>query len=182
MSQTNDCGCTPSALEVPVYGLKLSLDEQALKSLQSPPVTGAGMPVGAILLLDSDQGRALNALPAGYKADWGITTMDGAITLPNLFSEDGRGCFLRPVDGVTRQVGAEQGDAIRNITGNTSHEIDRGTPLGAFYTGPATSGINSLGEATSDKELRFDASRVVPTAEENRPLNLGMTPAVYLGV
>ena len=203
MSQTNDCICTPPAVEIPVYGLKLSLDEQALKSLQSPPVIGAGMPVGAILLLpfrkdelpvgwhfcngaavslDSDQGRALNALPAGYKADWGITTLDGAITLPNLFSEDGRGCFLRPVDGLTRQVGAEQGDAIRNITGNTSHEIDRGTPSGAFYTGPATSGINSLGEATSDKELRFDASRVVPTAEENRPLNLGMTPAVYLGV
>ena len=55
--------------------------------------------------------------------------------------------------------------------------------MGAFYTGPATSGINSLGEATSDKEPCLDASpRVVPTAEENRPLNLGMTPAVYLGV
>ena len=143
MSQTNDCICTPPAVEIPVYGLKLFLDEQALKSLQSPPVIGAGMPVGAILLLpfrkdelpvgwhfcngaavslDSDQGRALNALPAGYKADWGITTLDGAITLPNLFSEDGRGCFLRPVDGLTRQVGAEQGDAVGSFLHRPGHQ------------------------------------------------------------
>jgi hypothetical protein len=30
--------------------------------------------------------------------------------------------------------------------------------------------------------LDFDASRNVPTAAENRPLNLGMTPGIYLGV
>ncbi|WLT05825.1 hypothetical protein [Gilliamella apis] len=28
----------------------------------------------------------------------------------------------------------------------------------------------------------FDASRVVPTANENRSLNIGMTPVIYLGV
>jgi hypothetical protein len=28
----------------------------------------------------------------------------------------------------------------------------------------------------------FDASRVVPTSNENRPLNIGMTPVMYLGV
>ncbi|MWP48508.1 MULTISPECIES: hypothetical protein [unclassified Gilliamella] len=28
----------------------------------------------------------------------------------------------------------------------------------------------------------FDASRVVPTANENRPINIGLTPTIYLGV
>lgn len=209
MSQNSDCTCTPSALEVPVYGLKLSLDEQALKSLQSPPVIGAGMPVGVILLLpfrkdelpqgwhfcngaavslDSAQGRALNALPAGYKADWGITTLDGAVTLPNLFSEDGRGCFLRSVDGVTRQVGAVEEDAIRNITGDITNNSNYDTQLSAgtgCFTAVMKEGVrswNSSGANARSVGANFDASRVVPTAEENRPLNLGMTPAVYLGV
>lgn len=211
MSQTNDCICTPPAVEIPVYGLKLSLDEQALKSLQSPPVIGAGMPVGAILLLpfrkdelplgwhfcngaavslDSAQGRALNALPAGYKADWGITTLDGAITLPNLFSEDGRGCFLRPVDGLTRQVGALEGDAIRNITGRfiaTSYErLPQNNSFvgeGCLYQIAKRHGCNiGGGDSGGSFEYGVNASLVVPTAEENRPLNLGMTPAVYLGV
>lgn len=209
MSQTNDCICTPPAVEVPVYGLKLSLDERALKSVQSPPVTGAGMPVGTILLLpfrkdelpvgwhfcngaavslDSAQGRALNALPAGYKADWGITTLDGAITLPNLFSEDGHGCFLRPVDGLTRQVGALEGDAIRNITGDITNNSNYDTQLSAgtgCFTAVMKESVRSwpsTGAGASSVGINFDASRVVPTAEENRPLNLGMTPAVYLGV
>lgn len=210
MSQTNDCICTPPAVEIPVYGLKLSLDEQALKNLQSPPVIGAGMPVGAILLLpfrkdelpmgwhfcngaavslDSAQGRALNALPAGYKADWGITTLDGAVTLPNLFSEDGRGCFLRPVDGVTRQVGAVEEDAIRNITGKISNKSSYDTQLSTgtgCFTAVMQNGVrtwnNTASTSTFSVGANFDASRVVPTAPENRPLNLGMTPAVYLGV
>ena len=60
--------------------------------------------------LRSDQGRALNALPAGYKADWGITTLDGAITLPNLFSEDGAR-LLFAARGRPDAAGGADGDA-----------------------------------------------------------------------
>lgn len=117
MSQTNDCICTPPAVEIPVYGPEALSGRAGPEESPESSRDRCGHAVGAILLLpfrkdelpvgwhfcngaavslDSDQGRALNALPAGYKADWGITTLDGAITLPNLFSEDGRGCFLRP--------------------------------------------------------------------------------------
>lgn len=206
MSQMNDCSCMAPAVEIPVHGLKISLDEAALKSIQSPPVIGAGVPVGTMLLLpfrkdelpvgwyfcdgaavalDSAAGTALNALPLGYKADWGIAVENDTITLPNLFSEDGRGCFPRPVNGVARQVGAVEGDAIRNIEGDfsaTAYNADGTDPgHGPFYL-KRTGMHATFASAINTYGFGFDASRVVPTAGENRPLNIGMTPAVYLGV
>lgn len=146
---------------------------------------------GERFLLTSPQGEALSGLTEEFRTDWGLEEDLCSISLPNLFSRDGRGCFLRPVDGLTRQVGAEEGDAIRNITG----EWSRGNlgPLGAEsnyrYTdgayAPGTRAYNYFMMSTDNHagmSLSFDASRVVPTAPENRPLNLGMTPAIYLGV
>ncbi|WLS92952.1 hypothetical protein RAM17_06750 [Gilliamella apis] len=47
--------------------------------------------------------------------------------------------------------------------------------------------LASSASSTNPRQLRyvffdFDASRVVPTANENRSLNIGMTPVIYLGV
>ena len=67
-------------------------------------------------------------------------------------------------------LGSVQGDAIRNITGriDTGTHMDYGT--GPFYSsaGP-TPGAGMDGP--SPDILNFDISRVVATAQENRPVN-----------
>jgi hypothetical protein len=97
----------------------------------------------------------------------------GKTTTPDM-----RGLFVRGYDptgakdpdGPTRALGSSQNDAIRNITGF----IDSGTGFfgasGAFQIqGPA----NERTIAGSwPSNLDFDASRVVPTAPENRPVNI----------
>lgn len=144
--------------------------------------------------LTSTQGGALNSLSDAMKTDWGITASNGTIGLPNLFS-NGSGYFLRPVDNATRFPGNCQSDAIRNITGSyammsTSGMVRVGTSSdailsGAFVAGTATKTLGpnttSVG-ASKVADLLFDASECVPTAAENRPMNIGVTPAIYLGV
>ncbi len=76
-------------------------------------------------------------------------------------------------------VGTKQGDAIRNITGkidsgNRSNEqlFDTAIPEGAFGIDKARKNWTyDAGDGGNDRPsaLTFDASRVVPTADENRP-------------
>ena len=138
-------------------------------------------------LLSSPQGQALNSLSANYKNDHRITikTINGLqyINVPTAFAPDGRGCFMRAVNGTTRQVGSWEDDATRNITAQFGNFLTSKLDAnGAFrvdaIANPAYGG-NSHGWHTV---LSFDASRVVPTANENRPINIGVTPVIYLGV
>lgn len=76
-------------------------------------------------------------------------------------------------------VGTKQGDAIRNITGkidsgsrSTEQLFDTATPEGAFGIDKARKNWTyDAGDGGNDRPsaLTFDASRVVPTADENRP-------------
>jgi len=92
---------------------------------------------------------------------------------------DLRGEFLRGYDdgrGVdaNRTLGIDgwQEDAIRNITGKF-YPVDDGTKYytGAFYY---AGGYNYDAQSSggSGRRIGFDASRVVPTAADNRPRNL----------
>jgi len=112
-------------------------------------------------------------------------TGDGSATF-NI--PDFRGEFLRGWDNGRgldqgRTFGSSQGDAIRNITGqynqagyyasNPSLTIGHS---GAFYAGTVSNGLtgvlfNSATEGRRSRYELFDASRVVPTAPENRPTN-----------
>ena len=103
-----------------------------------------------------------------------------ALVLPGLTLTEARGEFPRIWDdgrGVDngRTLLSIQGDAIRNITGN----------VGVYSDGLLTyaSGVSSLGSSSSNKNnpiagsganayATFDASKVVPTASENRPRNI----------
>lgn len=97
--------------------------------------------------------------------------------LPN-FSD---GKFMRGTGGNAAALGKVQGDAIRNITGSfhTSAEYFKYPEVDFLGTG-AFSRIEKTGHRptinTSGKNCAFDfdASRVVPTAEENRPLNMAV--------
>ena len=143
-------------------------------------------------LLYSQQGHALNRLSANYKSDHQITikTINGQqyINVPSAFAPDGRGFFERAVNGTTRQVGSVEDDAIRDIWGHfdtgvvpNHSEYARGAFCGTSAINPSNSSFQSTTEWYT-WGFDFYASRVVPTANENRPINMGMTPAIYLGV
>ena len=138
-------------------------------------------------LLSSPQGQALNSLSANYKNDHSITikTINGLqyINVPTAFAPDGRGFFERPVNGTTRQVGSWESDTIRNITARFGNFLTSSrNASGAFRVdssaNPAYDG-NSHGWHTA---ISLDASLAVPTSHENRPIYMGLTPAIYLGV
>lgn len=161
------------------------------------------LPNGEGLLRTSQAGKRLRSMSSAYKSAWGITENSTHVFLPNLFGSNGDGYFFRPVNGVNRKVGNKQGDAIRNITGEftatwapdnngnnihypvgNSYAADYLT--GAFKEGKKIAGATSYrmygntGLTSGACGLAFDASRIVPTAHENRPVNIGMLPAIYL--
>lgn len=94
---------------------------------------------------------------------------------------DLRGEFIRGADlgrGVDsgRVLGSYQGDAIRNITGGggasqggvgINGAFSIGSPFGAYSGGGLTQYLSVL-----------DVSRVVPTADENRPRNVALLPCI----
>ena len=105
----------------------------------------------------------------------------GSTTLP-----DYRGMFLRGHGSQTRtdgygtvvhssdSLGHIQGDAIRNITGE--YRIREGATAsagGAFQQESPYSTADGDG-TPSPAGMSFDASRVVPTAPENRPVNVAV--------
>ena len=69
--------------------------------------------------------------------------------------------------------GVIERDAIRNITGWARGMSNNPMGSGAFTPGPTYSGNGQ--NPQQNFELYFDASRVVPTAEENRPRSYGIT-------
>ncbi|EIQ1936583.1 tail fiber protein [Escherichia coli] len=93
---------------------------------------------------------------------------------------DLRGEFIRGWDdgrGVDsgRTLLSAQGDAIRNITGNVGVYSDGLLTYasGVFSLGPASSNRqNQISGTGANAYATFDASKVVPTANENRPRNI----------
>ncbi|WP_239427702.1 phage tail protein [Snodgrassella communis] len=119
------------------------------------------------------------AIGTRFGAGDGKTTFN----LPDL-----RGYFLRVWDDGKnidsgRGFGSEQGDAIRNISGFCSGGnvfFDKFT--GAFFdTGTRLSVNVSTGEKNNmTDDFAFDASRVVPTAHENRPRNIALLACIKI--
>lgn len=151
-------------------------------------VGGGGVPIGTIIIwgyaknpsedygvwLDCD-GRNVSNYP-------NLVAAIGSTTIP-----DYRGLFLRgqgsqTVDGTVHTspaVGTKQGDAIRNIYG--SFVADDVVGLGGYdYNSPPSGAFKAVKnmnyDAKSQREMdgwlvSFNASYIVPTAEENRPVN-----------
>lgn len=120
--------------------------------------------------LISDVGIALNGLPESFKADWGIVVTGDHISIPKIFYSDGRGYFLRAVDGTTRQVGSVQQDAMQSHTHTYSYRASASVKVG----GDQWHGIGDATGTTSGASGRTDT--------ETRVLNVGMTPAIFLDV
>ena len=84
---------------------------------------------------------------------------------------DGR--FMRSTGGNAAALGTVQEDAIRNIVASLKTDIPLYNYTGAFAKAPKQGSI-STGNGTRndlDNVIDFSASRVVPTANENRPKN-----------
>lgn len=133
---------------------------------------------------DSIQSIKLNSLPQEFKKRFGIINDGESTCVPNFFHNDGRGVFAR----ASKNVGSMQEDAIRNITGYFG---GAGTGYGFNHIQESLSGVFAAGAKTTRSlggtdivgyRIVFDASNSVPTAEENRPLNIGLSPIIYLGV
>ncbi len=140
-----------------------------------------------------------SALPVGVPVPWPLETpptgwlkCNGAAfssekypklakAYPTNKLPDLRGEFIRGWDdgrGVDagRQLLSSQGDAIRNIEGFADGGIGMSFDAirGAFYDAGTRSARmpNNTTDIGKTDDLGFDASRVVPTANENRPRNI----------
>ena len=92
--------------------------------------------------------------------------------------------FIRNASG-SLTVGAQQGDAIRNITGSIealygSYRYTLYSKAEGAFTTDLDDGVNTTFKSSNDdhanrqKRVVFDASRSVPTADEVRPKALAM--------
>ena len=92
---------------------------------------------------------------------------------------DYQGVFLRGLGGNSAGLNQLQGDAIRNITGIMGGSASDKAGLWDYGTGVfyqfnfGRDSVDYSGKYYSyvSQGMGFDASRVVPTAEENRPVN-----------
>ena len=94
--------------------------------------------------------------------------------------------------GAGREAGSWQGDAIRNVTGSAGIGGQTGIAYPLAMDGntgalcpQGEKGTHSLSTMTSVSTyggLVFDASHAVPTAAENRPVNIAVPVILYLGL
>jgi hypothetical protein len=149
------------------------------------------IPAGWLLCDGSEVSRSdYPALYAAIGTVWGYGNNSTTFNLPDL-----RGVFLRGVSENSERdpnatdrtpvkeggnsgndVGTYQSDAIRNITGTFSGGrmvYSPGTVNGAFASF-STSGDRPDYSSGTNYGFNFDASRVVPTAPENRPINISV--------
>lgn len=115
-----------------------------------------------------------------YAAYWGAG--DGSTTFTRPDHHLGHFTRGNPA-GVAH--GETQGDAIRDIQGTIPFGLLRKTenPQGSFYGTNRTSqeyGITSAGYYNEGR-IHFDASRVVPTANENRPYSMNLSVKIHRG-
>ena len=101
-----------------------------------------------------------------------VDTLNGKVRLPKITR------FISSVSDIS-SIGSVENDAIRNITGSLeggNNTTYFSASSGAFYRssdGYADS-AGSSGRSGRPRTAYFDASRVVPTADENRPKNVRM--------
>lgn len=175
------------------YGIDAISFNPVPVSVQASAAAG-GVPVGTIVAWpvatnpsDADSWLECNGQStAGYPE---LAAVVGS-AVPNY-----QGLFLRghgtqssahygSISHNSENLGAVQGDAIRNITGLLIPKANSGATVG--FNRPDSSGAFALGARTTaylaghadsvsaGYELKFSASGSVPTANENRPINMAV--------
>lgn len=144
------------------------------------PFAGLNAPEGSLICDGREVSRTTySSLFAAIGTAWGAGNKSTTFNIPDLRDE-----FLRGASA-TRAVGTKQGDAIRNITGKfaAGYVQTSGRPdPNDWFSGPFS--FSSLGYGSDSGPDRlsnaiFDASKVVPTANENRPRNAAVTYCIW---
>ena len=165
-----------------IYYGNEALPRYTLKKLLFSAKAGSSLPIGTIMPWAStsnpDDGTWLECNGQSCAAYPKLVAVLGRSTVP-----DYRGVFLRGYGSrtsshygtVTHQsgtLGELQGDAIRNITGSmaTSMSYADGKLFQMSYV-IRTFDRDGGGPVNATS---FDASRVIPTANENRPINMAV--------
>lgn len=143
----------------------------------------SGVPIGGVVAWRSDQ------VPDGWLECNGQGTDDypelAALvgsTVPDLRGEFIRGWSHGKTGADSeRVIGSSQGDAMRNITGSwTGHRLSMNiaSTTGVLGQVPTTRKVEGPDETSGkyiiSNTINIDASRQVPTAEENRPRNVAL--------
>lgn len=132
------------------------------------------LPANGAAISRSVYARLFSVIGTSFGEGDGGTTFN----LPDL-----RGEFLRGWDASRnldpgREFGSVQGDAIRNIVGSLGgNDQERRFLSGPFYY-IGTDGSGKTGSSNGTDHFGFDASRVVPTANENRPHNVALLACI----
>ncbi|WP_075531998.1 phage tail protein, partial [Moritella viscosa] len=125
-----------------------------------------------------------STIPAGFLECRGqsfnkTTYQELAKAYPSGVIKDLRSEFIRGWDNgrgvdIGRAIGSSQGDAIRNITGAFKfNRVSRASVSGVFESGGSNGASgNYMTGGDSSNDTVFDASKVVPTAADNRPRNI----------
>lgn len=170
---------------ISIYRGNEILPRYSLETLLLSANKDTGVPVGTIIAwpassLPQESGIWLECNGQSCAAYPKLVAVLGKNTVP-----DYRGVFLRGYGSrtsthygtVTHQsgsLGELQGDAIRNITGNITSIYGRqNVSDGAFQRTKAYENID-YDKGANMAHYSFDASRVVPTATENRPINIAV--------
>ena len=97
--------------------------------------------------------------------------------LPNLSEQ-----FFRAWTGAGREAGSYQGDAIRTIEAWWDSPAYTSVGGGCAYNGNYSSGCYQTVDGAAYHTFGFDVSKAVPTAVENRPINVTLPVILYLGL
>lgn len=180
---------------------ELTYDETNKTVVVHDGVTKGGIPLAKQQALDTS---LTNYLPLAYPTTivpQGYLVMMGQainpIAYPILYGlygaylPDMRAYTIRGLDNgrgidIGRSVLSTQQDAIRNITGKFCADVNTSTPPSHYYTGAFfDGGANGSGDdgyvGSENRNIYFDASRVVPTADENRIKNIAFLYIVKAG-
>jgi microcystin-dependent protein len=168
--------------------------------LDLPPATvhafaGTASPEGWAMCDGSEVSRTDNAaLFAAIGTTYGVGDGSTTFNLPDMRGEflrgldnmgTAQGARGKDVDGTARTIGQTQTDVIRNITGQIGTRQDDHAPLtvgsGAFTISDSGTLANiGTGSGTGYKDANFNASNVVPTGSENRPVNMAINYIIKL--
>ena len=84
--------------------------------------------------------------------------------------------------GGSREAGSYQGDAIRTIEAWWDSPAYTSVGGGCAYNGNYSSGCYQTVDGAAYHTFGVDVSKTVPTAVENRPINVALPVILYLGL